>query len=243
MRDEELKNTGASSADWESELWDIISQGDGTNCPLYESCGYRTEGGWCLNEHKESFVTLSTFVDQDNPDISDLRNSMPEPCIFPRFGRIFNLIQRLVYKYHEQAGLTGPPVPSDLITRSQNNIPIEVRYIPLKYNHGAVWRLDDCWLVQLNSGDSPNRQRFTLYHEIFHILAHSGGNPVFKSVTDFYKGTFNEMLADHFAGIMLMPKQMIKPTWEKVRNAEGMAEIFGVPKSLVILAINIFDLR
>jgi hypothetical protein len=243
LRDGEQKNTGENSSDWESELWSIISQGDGTNCPLYNSCGYRAGGGWCLSEHQEFFSTLTTFIDQDNPNFADLRSSIPRPCVFPGYGRIFKLVQRLADKYHVQAGVTAPPVPSDLITISGDNLPIEVRRIPLKYNHGAVWRLDDCWLIQLNKDDSPARQRFTLYHEIFHILAHSRGTPIFKKISDFTKGSFNEMLADHFAGIMLMPKYIMEPTWEKVRNVDRMADIFGIPKSLAMLAIKMWDLK
>ena len=237
------KNTNPEISSWESELWSCLSQGDGTNCPYYDSCDHRIQGGWCLSDHRESYDAINTFVDDDNPDLDDLNvlSYQIHSCAFN--GRIFQLIQKLAYNYLEQAGVYEPPVPSDLITKGDDNLPIEVRRIPMTSHHGAVWQLSDCWIIQLNINDTEPRQRFTLFHEIFHIIAHCRGTPVFKNVSHCMDGSFNELLADHFAGIILMPKNMIKKAWDEVRDIDRMAEKFGVPRSLVLIAIQNWHLK
>jgi Zn-dependent peptidase ImmA (M78 family) len=47
-------------------------------------------------------------------------------------------------------------------------------------------------------------KRFTLYHEIFHILAYTHSINVFKKPTDG-EVPYNEFLADHFPANILMP--------------------------------------
>lgn len=128
-------------------------------------------------------------------------------------------------------------MPTNLITRADDNLPIEVRQVPLKAYRGAVWRLSACWVVQLNSNDSLVRQRFTLYHEIFHILAHSKATPVFKKAGGNREGSFNEILADHFSGACLLPEGWVKEKWTEVKDMSQMAAIFDVPKPIVWLAL------
>jgi Zn-dependent peptidase ImmA (M78 family) len=143
----------------------------------------------------------------------------------------------LAIKYQAKAGIDRLPVPNDLITQAADNLPIEVRQVPLKAYHGAVWRLSDCWLIHLNSNDTPARQRFTLYHEIFHILAHCKATPVFKKTSHSHKGTFNELLADHFAAIILLPENWVKEKWLELKDVSQMAAIFDVPKPIMYLGL------
>jgi hypothetical protein len=218
---------------WETELWSYLSKGDGIHCPIYHSCSFRLQGGWCLSEHEEYYQLMNNFLDDEAPDLTDPASIKFEFPACPHSGRIFKLVRRLAVKYQMEAGIDRLPVPADLITHTEDNMPIEVRQIPLKAHHGAIWRLSDCWVVQLNSNDTEARQRFTLYHEIFHILAHGKATPVFKKTSSSPEGSFNELLADHFAGIVLMPEKWVKEKWAEVKDVSQMAVIFGVPKPLV----------
>ena len=64
--------------------------------------------------------------------------------------------------------------------------------------------------IVINSTDIPERQRFTLAHEIGHLIARCGiaGDPEF-SLMDYRdyrkKYDLNEFFADEFAGELLMP--------------------------------------
>jgi Zn-dependent peptidase ImmA (M78 family) len=218
---------------WESELWYYLSSGDGTHCPLYSSCRLRRDGARCISVDEKLNKSLNEFIDKDEPEPGSLASAELNFPNCRRSGRIFWLVRKLANKFQEEARIDRPPVPNNLITHAADNLPIEVRQIPLKAYRGAVWKLSDCWVVQLNSNNSPARQRFTLFHEIFHILAHNKATPVFKKVGCGQKGSFNEILADHFSGACLLPEEWVKKTWPEVKDVRRMATIFVVPKPIV----------
>ncbi len=229
---------GEKTPRWETELWSYLSRGDGIHCPVYDSCKLRLGGLWCLSDHQEYYAERNKLIDNDNPDLDFSANIEFQSHNYPRGGKIFHLVSRLAVRYQIEAGIDRLPVPTNLITRAYDNLPIEIRRVPLKAYHGAVWRLSDCWLIHLNNKDTPARQRFTLYHEIFHILAHGKSTPVFKKTSCSNEGTFNELLADHFAAIMLLPEKLVKEMWPRTKDVSQMAGIFDVPKPVMY-----FDLR
>jgi len=225
---------------WENELWSYLESGDGLNCPIYESCTIRLKCVWCLSASR--IQAIGELVDNDNSDLTRFMSIEPEYPGCRTNGRIFKLVRRLTNKFQVEAGIDRIPVPDNLITRDYNNVPIEFRQVPLKAHHGAVWRLSDCWLVHINSNSTRARQRFTMYHEIFHILAHWKGTPVFKKASRSREGVFNELLADHFAANMLLPKGWVKKMWPEVKDVGQMAAIFEVPKPIMYLDLRALGL-
>jgi Zn-dependent peptidase ImmA (M78 family) len=105
-----------------------------------------------------------------------------------------------------------------------------------------MWLLSDCWLVQLNSNDTTARQRFTTYHEIFHILALYKATPVFKKASRSWKGFFNELLADHCAAVILMPEKWVRKRWTGVKDINQIAAIIDMPTSVVWFALQRLNL-
>ena len=238
MSSEGKKGTTAEKIPkWEAELWSYLSKGDGIHCPIYESCNLRLQGERCLSEHEEYYQLMNDFLDDEVPDLTDPASIEFEFPGCRHMGRIFNLVRRLAVRYQTEAGIDRLPVPADLITRGGDNRPIEVQELPFKAHHGAIWRLNDCWVVQLNSNDTPARKRFTLYHETFHILAHCKSTPVFKKTSSNPEGSFNELLADHFSAILLMPEKQVREKWAEFKDINQMATMFDVPKPVVWFAL------
>ena len=229
--------TVGKSPRWEAELWSYLSKGDGIHCPAYQSCHLRLQGEWCLSEHEEYYQLMNDFLDDEVPDLTNPASIEFEFRGCQHMGRIFDLVRRLAVRYQKEAGIDRPPVPADLITHGGDNHPIEIQELSFKAHHGAIWRLNDSWVVQLNSNDTPARKRFTLYHEIFHILAHCKAAPVFKKTSSSPEGSFNELLADHFAAIILMPEKQVRERWAEVKDINQMATIFDVPKPVVWFAL------
>jgi Zn-dependent peptidase ImmA (M78 family) len=142
---------------------------------------------------------------------------------------MFNLVEMLAQKYLKKGKVHYPPVPTELVSLADEHYPIEVRLVPLVASHGAIWYLEDSWVIQLNKGDSPATRRFTLFHEAFHILAHrraaaGARKPVLATPH------FNELLAEQFAACILMPSKLVREAWAKVNDVSKLAEIFAVPK-------------
>jgi hypothetical protein len=226
---------GKKAPSWEDELWSCLSKGDGIRCPVYAECRLRLSGSFCLSDNEEYYKTHIELLDNDDPDFTSGIEFNFLGC--PESGRIFRLVTKLAVSYQMKAGISSLPVPENIITKAYDNLPVEVRRVALKSYHGAVWRFSDCWLVHLNSNDTPARQRFTLYHEIFHILAHCKATPVFKKSSGGREGTFNELLADHFSAVMLLPREWVAKMWPEVKDISQMAAIFEVPKPIMYLGL------
>ena len=219
---------------WESELWDYLSSGDGVRCPTYSRCQNRLSGGWCPSDNLDYIAQL---LDDRQFDVSkyDSMGSMGE-C-----GRIFQLVARLAQKYLQRAEVHCPPLPAEIISLADEQHPIEVRLVPLKIYHGAIWYLKGSWIIQLKEDDASAIKRLTLFHEAFHILAHCKTSPVFRK-RGTKEGSFNELLADYFAASILMPREWVKEKWTGVKDLDKMAKIFDVSKSAMCIRLKFLGL-
>lgn len=132
-------------------------------------------------------------------------------------------------------------MPESIISLADEQKLIAVREVPLKVYHGAIWRPRNGWIIQLNSNDTIEDRRFTLFHEGFHILAHCKVSPIFRK-RGSTQGAFNELLADYFAVCILMPKEWVVEKWSEVKNVERMAEIFEAPKTAMWFRLRMLGL-
>ena len=220
------------TAKWESELWSYLSKGDGINCPLCNDCEIKHNGGLCLDDHKDKLGKLyggtPLDVDFDTERIGAFNKVVGRDFLenwIP--GLIFQLVERLANKYIEQSTITQPPVPAQIIDTFDIERPVEIRPVSLKAYQGAVWYTDDRWVIHLNSQEPLGSQRITLFHEIFHIIAHAKSTPVFRQ-RGARGGFFNELLADYFAGCILTPRKWVLGKWAEVKELKRIAEIFQV---------------
>ena len=209
---------------WERQLWELVINGDGLTCPLYDFCFYRKQGVWCFGEHLSE---ISQLLD------GELNLIDCDSCAFvgtgkQRPGTPYGLTEKLAGKWVTEYGIQSPLVPDELIELSDKRRSVEVRRLPLHAYHGAIWLSNNEWIIHLNSNDEPGMIRHTLFHEAFHIMAHCKGSPVFKR-NKLERDNFNETLADYFAMCFLMPRKWINEKWTECNDISKMAELFGVP--------------
>lgn len=116
----------------------------------------------------------------------------------------------------EAAGVTRTPVSLPKIARNRN---ISIEYAPLDDElSGMAFIKDDEKLILINSLHHPNRQRFTIGHEIGHHVLHTeallNGVHVDKGIlrrdTISSEGSEEiEIQANAFASELLMPSSAI----------------------------------
>lgn len=205
---------------WETELWSYIGSGDGKHCPLLNECPLRGTHGDCLDNLTER---ISHLLGANTFSLNDYDFIECQKC-----GRMHELVEKLALYYLKKGRVHYPPTPTDLIYLIDGQYDVEIRPVLLKAYHGAVWHLQDGWVIHLNATDTNERKRFTLFHEVFHILAHRRASPVFNK-RGGTEGSFNETMADCFAACILMPEVWVRKMWAKVKDLDRMAEIFGVP--------------
>jgi len=88
--------------------------------------------------------------------------------------------------------------------------------------------------IYVNKDDIPQRQRFTIAHEIGHIVLHHSNDASFQEV-DFRNTnelpSQKEIEANAFAAALLMPEKLAIKVWEKLQDVDDFADYFKVSKS------------
>ena len=116
----------------------------------------------------------------------------------------------------DSAGVTAAPVPVEKIARK---LGIQVRYAPFDGDiSGMAYIKDGVSLIGVNNLHNPNRQRFTLAHELGHLLLHPRE---LQRQVHLDKGSLNrdtlssqgtdryERAANAFASELLMPARFL----------------------------------
>ncbi len=122
------------------------------------------------------------------------------------------------------SGVFKPPTPSNLISLFDpgSRVIIVTRHIsPLR---GAIQPDPRGWVIVLNSQLPRGAQRFSLFHEGFHILQRIG------AVSLAGPAEYGEWLADQFAARILMPRQWVTELAPKA-DLQRLCAIFKVSQA------------
>lgn len=125
------------------------------------------------------------------------------------------------------AYMVTPPVR---IGDLAEHLGVVVHQVPDPGWSGALTVHDDHAVIWVNMGESLERRRFTVAHELGHLMLHDT-HKAFRDVT--YNGSEQESEANRYAADLLMPMWMLGPLTPIVKDDEGvarLAEVFGVSK-------------
>ena len=205
-------------ANFEKLIGIMLDEGQTCECPHKDTCGHKDEA-WCRHIIKES--NHVEIVGYEDLSISRCMYREQPGCCW-----VLAEVETLATNYLTKFKISRPPVPSEFVGAFDTSREIDVRTLPLKGYHGAAWLLGTEWVIQLNEIDSPQIRRQTLFHEAFHIACRNA-SPEFKRRDLKYK-PFRDLLADHFATCILMPKYWVEKLWPGTGDAKKMAGIFNV---------------
>lgn len=102
---------------------------------------------------------------------------------------------------------------------------------------GSIDSTQEVPVITLRAGDYRPRQRFTIAHEIGHLLLHPLG---LMNREGFHKkGDPRETEANRFAADLLMPEWMLDLGLEESKgNINRMAEMFGVSSEAMYIRLS-----
>jgi Zn-dependent peptidase ImmA (M78 family) len=90
------------------------------------------------------------------------------------------------------------------------------------------------WIICLNPTEPRTRRRFTLFHEYKHILDHGSPGITQISASLPNRKPVEEVVADYFAGCVLMPKRLVKAAYyDGIQRPAELAELFDVSEAAV----------
>ena len=106
--------------------------------------------------------------------------------------------------------------------------------------------------VVLNKNETPERRRFTLAHELGHIILNSNNSiqhrdNILNNQLDIYANDDKEVEANYFAGCILMPRNVFIREFNSIKGdidykIQKLAYYFGVSKLAVNVRANVLNL-
>jgi Zn-dependent peptidase ImmA (M78 family) len=129
-------------------------------------------------------------------------------------------IERVVLDLLKDNGIKRAPVPVEEIALNSG---IDVRYEAAEDElSGALIRKQGEVVIGVNSAHHPNRQRFTIAHEIGHFLLHKGiklhVDEDFRINLRDGQRNWEEMEANFFAAELLMPSAFVMRNAGRLHN-------------------------
>ena len=126
---------------------------------------------------------------------------------------------------------------------------IKLISVPMSDDVSGMLSLSDNgkdWVVKVNALHHPNRQRFTIAHEVAHFARHRFQQVEFKDLNFFRNGDSNpmEVEANRFASELLMPESIFR---DKVKifsgSIEAVAQYFKVSTLAVRVRAKILGMK
>jgi Zn-dependent peptidase ImmA (M78 family) len=95
--------------------------------------------------------------------------------------------------------------------------------------------------IYINENDSINRQRFTVAHELGHIILHHEANEKSYKEVDFRTNSgfdVRESQANSLAAALLMPRKKANEIWSKLKDVDDFADAFKVSKQAASIRLD-----
>lgn len=121
--------------------------------------------------------------------------------------------------------VTAPPVPVERIVREMG---VELHRVPDPGWDGALRIQDGKAVIWVNGGTSPMRQRFTIAHELGHLVLHND-ETMFRDHITLVGYAPKEREANAFAADLLMPRRFVRAHMAD-RTIDQLASLFEVSK-------------
>jgi Zn-dependent peptidase ImmA (M78 family) len=152
-------------------------------------------------------------------------------------GEALRVAELQAARFLALAGVTAPPVASAVI----EDLPrLRVEHTrPLPMSGAASWSRGS-WLILLNADEAPVRRRFSLAHELKHVIDHPFVDFLYPARATSTSAERAEQICDYFAACLLMPKGWVKSAFynEGIHNARELARRFNVSRPAMEVRLN-----
>ncbi|MFI6291949.1 ImmA/IrrE family metallo-endopeptidase [Nonomuraea sp. NPDC050790] len=165
--------------------------------------------------------------------IADLRALMPSRPLENHEAE--GVAERQAKRFLEIFEITDPGVDVGLIAELPR---IRVRVAPSLPESGLTYWDRGVWVIGVNRDDSRTRRRFTLAHEFKHILDHPFIDRIYGDTSGKPSDKRAELLCDHFAACLLMPRPWVKRLWtQETQDVRVLAATFNVSPAAMSLRL------
>lgn len=155
--------------------------------------------------------------------LASLRAVVPNRAL--QFAEALRIAELQANRLLELTGVSDGPTPSEVVAELPR---VRVEQRDLATSGMSYWD-GTSWVICVNAAEPRTRQRFTLVHELKHVIDHGRATQLYRGTANRSSESQAEQAADYFAACVLMPKRLIKRAWgERVQRPSVLAALFGV---------------
>lgn len=137
--------------------------------------------------------------------VAELRAVCPHRPL--TFGEGLRVAELQANRLLEAAEIREPAVPDSVVSDLPRVSVERVGRIPVS---GSVRWSKGLWMIALNRHEPTVRQRFSLAHELKHVLDAPFGDTLYPDWRGLSADARTEQVANHFAACLLMPKVWVR---------------------------------
>lgn len=171
--------------------------------------------------------------------MAELRSLMPSRPL--RFAEAQRIAELQAHRLLKLTLSTTAPISERIIAELPR---IDVKRVGSLIGSGATAWSRGLWHVRINGAEPITRQRFTLAHELKHILDAAHEDAIYRHLPKGpARDRFVEAICDHFAACLLMPKAWVKSLWgQGVQDLRGLAWRFEVSQQAMLIRLQVLGL-
>jgi Zn-dependent peptidase ImmA (M78 family) len=164
-----------------------------------------------------------------------LRRDLPRYPL--RHYEAFALADRLAHQLLDLYRIDTPPIPLATITRLPAIRLVVDRHMPVLTSGSSTWdNAARAWVIMINGREPARRQRFTVFHEFFHIVVHPAAQ---HGLLRRLSAIQVEQVADYFAGSVLIPRRLLVAAWSAgIQSPGALADIFEASPQAIAVSLS-----
>ena len=137
--------------------------------------------------------------------VADLRALTPHRAL--TLGESLRVAELQANRLLSESRVTEPAVPESIIAGLPRVAVERVGRVPVS---GSVRWSRGLWMIAINRHEPQVRQRFSLAHELKHVLDAPFGDVLYPEWRGMSSHDRAEQIANHFAACLLMPKAWVR---------------------------------
>ena len=168
------------------------------------------------------------------PVVAMLRDIVPLRPL--RHSEALRIAELQAQRFLALVGVSQPPVPERVIAELPK---VEIaRLSPFPVSGATHWAAGR-WLVGINGAEPATRQRFSVAHELKHIIDHRFVQLIYSQFPENERHDKVEQICDYFAGCLLMPRPWVKRIYcSGVQDIAELSRRFGVSQAAMTVRLN-----
>lgn len=184
-------------------------------------------------------ATINRRRTQEASVVARLRRLVPQRPL--SFSEAQQIAERQATSLLQLTGVDDAPVSEELIIGLPR---IDVQYRAGLPGSGMTTWERGAWRIGINADEPRNRQRFTLAHELKHVLDASHEAAIYGRLpAGPARQRHIEAVCDHFAACLLMPRPWVKRAWGSgLQDLADLARHFEVSQAAMLIRLQALGL-